>query len=183
MFPSRKDFSFQVAPSDRQLWAIGMIVVQWSSLEMLLGVATEALLRDDEEQLEAFRSDRSTKGRLDTLQNLVSGEFAQPHRDRFLALIRETRDAQFLRDRVAHGSWSSAEQVVLEDPEARSAFSWLGPRHPFEWKLTFGTLKELALRIESLNVRFQNAILDELKPGDTQILLSDAINKKRLLPQ
>lgn len=44
---SRKRFRFQVTPSDRQLWAIGMVAVQWTNLEAHLKVIAHALYADD----------------------------------------------------------------------------------------------------------------------------------------
>ncbi|MBR0735172.1 hypothetical protein JQ636_38365 [Bradyrhizobium japonicum] len=35
---ARKKFQFNVTPSDRQLWAIGMVIVQWTSIEQMVKV-------------------------------------------------------------------------------------------------------------------------------------------------
>lgn len=179
MFPTRRDFRSEVAPSDRQLWAIGMVVVQWSNLETLTTIATEALLQDDPTALAEFQQDRSARGRLDTFQRLISDELIEPHRTTLLSLVRDMRDVQLLRDRIVHGSWASKDGATLDNPEAQSTFGMLKPRQPFEWKLDFGKLKATALKIEDLNSRLQNAMLDELLLGEQSIVLSEAMRRKR----
>jgi hypothetical protein len=50
---ARKKFNFNVAPSDRQLWAIGMVIVQWTSIEQMVKVPV-GLVNDQERVLRSI---------------------------------------------------------------------------------------------------------------------------------
>lgn len=151
MMPSRKDFRFHVVPSDRQLWAIGMVVVQWSLVETMMTIFVHGITAEDESAREKFDATHSSGPRLDQWQELTSKRVMEPWRTQILATINETRQVQELRDKIIHGTWADTENAPVANPEAEGPFNRLPPHHPFKWKLTFGDIKKVALRIDALH--------------------------------
>ncbi len=171
MFPSRQQFKFQITPSDRQLWAIGVVAVTWTLIENEMQMVVSGLCRDDPESLATFEKTRSFKIRLGLLKAMVEQKMASPHKENFLALIQETKATQQLRDRIIHGIWGDEAPGTLASP-----FNWAKPYQPFEWKLDFGGIKKVALRIDGLAAQWYEAIL--LGESGDNILMSDALQRK-----
>ena len=151
---ARKKFRMDVAPSDRQLWAIGMVCVQWSSIESLVKVFVHALTDvddPDDPDRKRFDATRAMATRLDQWQELTAERVQPPWAAQLLALINETRQLQDLRDKIIHGAWSDKENSNLPPSgEAHGAFSWGRPGKPFSWKLTYGEIVAVAQRMDAL---------------------------------
>jgi hypothetical protein len=175
VFPNRKAFKFQITPSDRQLWAIGTVAITWTLLENLLQTSAHAIAGADSPEKEKYEETRSFKIRLDILEALVGARVKSPHRERLLSMVVEIRNLQLQRDRIIHGSWGDGREPAA-GPEARGAFNWLKPHPPFEWKLNFGDIMAVALRIDEMTYRWVNTALDGAT-GDP-ILLSEALRQK-----
>lgn len=171
MFPSRQQFKFQIAPSDRQVWAIGMVAVNWTLIETIMQMVASGLCKNDAEALGKFEQTRSFKIRLDLLKAIVEQNMAPPHKENFLALVQETKATQQLRDRIIHGIWGDEGPGSVASP-----FNWMKPHQPFEWKLDFGSIKKVALRIDDLSAQWYEAIMRG-ESGDN-ILMSDALQRK-----
>lgn len=171
MFPSRQQFKFQIAPTDRQLWAIGMVAVTWTLIENIMQLVASGLCKDDAEALTKFEQTRSFKIRLELLKAIIEQKMASPHKEVFLALVQETKATQQLRDRIIHGTWGGEEQNSPVSP-----FNWMKPHPPFQWKLDFGGIKKVAIRIDGLLAQWYEAILKG-ETGDN-ILMSDALQRK-----
>lgn len=158
MFTSaaRQKFRFQVTPSDRQLWAIGMVAVQWGAIEQFVKVFVHGLTNPDDAKDPArklFDSTRPMHMRLSQWTTLTTERMNAPWRERLLPLINETRQVQDLRDKIMHGAWDDNERSGPFDPrDAHGVFSWGQPRSPFSWKLTYGDILKVALRMEQLQV-------------------------------
>lgn len=58
-YPSRNRFPFDPGVQDKQLWAIGMIVVQWSMLEWFIDVETRKLIANDSDLLAEYNKTRN----------------------------------------------------------------------------------------------------------------------------
>jgi hypothetical protein len=91
---ARKKFNFNVAPSDRQLWAIGMVIVQWTAIEQMVKVFAYAFT-DENDPNDAIRkkfdATRPMQARLDQLTELTK-QLVQPSwQSPLLDLINETR--------------------------------------------------------------------------------------------
>ena len=153
LFTARKKFRFQIAPSDRQLWAIGMVAVQWSQLEMWMTVFVNGLTEDDLPARDQFTQTIAFKTRHRQFRALVEGKTLEPYRTSLLAIIDRIAETQQMRDRIIHGTWGSGEAAPNNPLEssATHVFSWQQkPRAPFEWKLTYGQIVETALRIDEI---------------------------------
>lgn len=159
---ARKKFQFNIAPSDRQLWAIGMVVVQWSSVEQMVKVFVHSFTDENESDdpvRKEFDLTRSLASRLDQWEKLtkqyVQADWLQP----MLDLINETRHLADMRDKIIHGAWSDKENALTAAHEAHGPFSWGKPGHPFSWKLDYGGILKVALRIDQLQYQmFQLAL-------------------------
>jgi hypothetical protein len=150
---ARKKFQFNVAPSDRQLWAIGMVVVQWSAIEEMIKVFVHSFTDEDDANdliRKVFDTTRPLVMRLDQWEALakqhIRTEWLQP----MLDLISETRQLADLRDKIIHGVWGDKENAQTILHEAHGPFSWGKPGHPFSWKLDYHSILGVALRIDRL---------------------------------
>jgi len=173
VFPKRDAFRFQVLPSDRQLWAIGMVTVTWSHLEGLLQVCAQSLAGEGSEDARLYEATRSFKLRLEILERL-SSRLRQPYRSSLEHLLVDIRNAQQQRDRIVHSSWGG-DAVRTDGPQATGAFNHFKPHPAFEWTLDFGGIKAVAVRIDAITRQLFELIIDGTT-GPT--LLSDALKAK-----
>jgi hypothetical protein len=166
---ARKKFSFDVAPSDRQLWAIGMVVVQWTSIEQMVKVFVHALTDENDPSdpvRRKFDSTRPMRMRLDQWEELTKQNIQPAWQRPLLDLINETRQVQDMRDKIIHGTWSDKENARDISPEAHGPFDWGKPGHSFSWKLNYLGILEVALRIDRLQREmFEFAIRANGQPG------------------
>jgi hypothetical protein len=155
MFDSaRKKFNFQVAPSNRQLWAIGMVAVQWSSIEQWMTVMVNGLTQNDQDTRKQYNSTWSFSARIDIWEHLADTKIIEPWRQMMLALVNEVRQVQDMRDKIIHASWGGEKGENPYQNQADKAFNWSKPHHPFNWKLDYGSILKVALRIDQLHLRF-----------------------------
>jgi hypothetical protein len=150
---ARKKFQFNVAPSDRQLWAIGMVVVQWSAIEEMIKVIVHSFTDEDDANdliRKVFDTTRPLVMRLDQWEALAKQHIRTEWLRPMLDLISETRQLADLRDKIIHGVWSDKENAQTISHEAHGPFSWGKPGHPFSWKLDYHGILGVALRIDRL---------------------------------
>jgi hypothetical protein len=171
MFPNRKKFKFQITPTDRQLWAIGVVATTWTLLDNHLQLSAETIAGHGNAECEQYQATRSFKIRLDLLKALMEARVKLPHKDNFLKLIIEIKDAQLQRDRIIHGAWGEKEYG-----SGSEAFNWMKPHPKFQWKLDFGSIKKVAVLIDDLAFRWQMEVISG-ESGDN-ILMSDALKRK-----
>lgn len=145
MFPTRKKFQFQVTPSDRELWAIGMVAVQWSLLENWMNTCVIGLVQFDPEARKVYDQTHSLEARIEQWRHLAKTEMLEPYRSSMLALINRVAETKQMRDRIIHGTWSSNDPVATVTMGGK-------PKHPFQWRLNYGKIKEVAHRIDSMMI-------------------------------
>lgn len=183
VLPSRrKQFKFNMPPSDNELWAVGAIAVQWSQLETFITAFVHALTDKGTDERKVFDGTRAVDQRLNQWQALVEREILPEYRDRIIALIRRVKDAKFLRDRVMHGTWTGDHVETPDGVTSSAVFNW-GPRKPFEWDLDFGKLIKLALLIDGC---IAELIIDIGRIGATPeefATLDDALQRIRHTPR
>jgi hypothetical protein len=185
---ARKKFQFNVAPSDRQLWAIGMVSVQWTYIEQMVKVFVHAMTDENDPNdpvREQFDSTRSMQIHLDQWEELTRKHIQISWQHPILELIKETRQVQDMRDKVVHGTWGGKEgegEPSIE--EAYGAFSWGAPGHPFSWKLDYQGILKVALRIDGLHHRmFQFAFGTVGEGGPTEgFTVGSALRRIRNAP-
>lgn len=179
MLNPRKPFRFQVSPSDHQLWAIGMVAVQWSSFEALFVLTAEFLLAVEPEQLARFKQDRRMERRLDIVRDGIERDVVEPYRGRLLTVLKSARQLKVERDRYMHNQWGGSSDDPVNSPMADTNFNMSTGMPFFSWKLDFGRIRKTALDIELLTYNWTSAIIDG-HHGQADILLSAALKSKML---
>jgi hypothetical protein len=108
-FPSRNRFDFNPATSDRQLWAIGMVVVQWGMLEFIIEQQICDAIQGHPDLTAEYKKLRNFKQTVDLLQRLVELK-TEPTRSIALRLVQRIRDLADQRDKVIHKLWGGGMQ-------------------------------------------------------------------------
>ena len=150
---ARKKFKTDVVPSDRQLWAIGMVVVRWSLIEQLVKAWVHSFTDENDKNdpvRKLFDSTRSMQMRLDQWEELSRLHLRTSWLTPMLDIINEVRQIVDMRDKIVHGTWSDKENSNVVAPEAHGPFSWGKPGHAFSWKLDYHGILDAALRIDRL---------------------------------
>ena len=184
---ARKKFRFSVTPSDRQLWAIGMVIVQWSSIEQMVKIFVHAFTNEDDPSdpvRKVFDSTRSMSIRLDQWEELAKQHIQQSWLQPMLALINESRQVQDMRDKIVHGVWSDKENAQVMSSDAHGPFSWGKPGHPFSWKLDYNGILQVALRIDRLHAEMFQFVLKASGVGNSgaDFMLGTALRRIQNAP-
>jgi hypothetical protein len=178
----RKQFKFQMPPTDNELWAIGAVAVQWSQLETFITAFVHALVDSDSDEKKVFDSTRAVDQRINQWQALVEREILSQHQPPILAVIRRIKDAKFLRDRIMHGTWTGNHTEAPEGITNSAVFNWGISRKQFEWDLDFGKLMKVALLIDDcIQGVLASTGLFGIAP-DTNVTLGDALQRIRHRP-
>ena len=150
---ARKKFKTDVVPSDRQLWAIGMVIVRWSLVEQLVKACVHSFTDENDKNdpvRKLFDSTRSMQQRLDQWEELSRLHLQVSWLAPMLDIINEVRQILDMRDKIVHGTWSDKENSNTAATEAHGSFSWGRPGHAFSWKLDYHGILNVALRIDRL---------------------------------
>jgi hypothetical protein len=156
-YPSRAALRFPYAPGvpDRQLWAIGMIVVQWSMTETLMFDDMQSLMGDNDALADQFSKLRNFRQRTDFWETLTAQAKVPPVRDVVITLIGRVRELKSQRDTATHGLWGGGMQGgswAAGDMKSTDASILRKPLgKPLKWHLTFSRARRLASDIAHLN--------------------------------
>ena len=181
MFPSRKKFRFHVTPSDQQLWAIGMVAVQWTLLEGHIKVIAHGLYGNDAAARAEFDRMLVFRHRLRMVRDLIERKIMAPFKTDLLAIVDRMGSLAGERDKIIHGTWSSnkplhPEMDVTPFNEATEVSGTAKPKPAFEWKLTFDRILDTALKIDTVSFDLMNYLASVVgKPP--QFLMSDALKR------
>jgi hypothetical protein len=178
VYPSRKKFQTQDLPSDPQLWAIGVIVVRWSSIESLTAAFILGLTDDETPERTTFETTWSWSARLEQLVGLATERLMQPWQNRILEILAEVRSVQDLRDKIVHSQWGGPQNKDFVGPDAQ-LFNWTKPQPTFSWNLSFGELMRIAYRIDNLQMAIFNFYIGEKETTPAIVTLSDALRHRR----
>lgn len=161
MFPSRAGYYFNPGIPDRQLWAIGMIVAQWSLTEFLMHTHAQTLTGEKTPLWTDYQGQPSFKHHLKFYKTLVETKLAEPKRAKFLGIIVELQRLKSQRDKIMHGTWAGGmegDSWSAAGVETSDASLVQGQQlKPVEWKLTFARLKEIAMELSLLNAKYAEA--------------------------
>jgi len=162
-YPSRNRYPMNPAVPDRQLWAIGMIVVQWSMTEWSIDVQTRKLISEEKDLLVQYERQRNFQQRLAFWQSLIEDKMPEPLRSQLLALIPIAQALSSQRDEVVHrlwgggmegASWGAAGLETSDGgmlPKAGTPIKGKGPLIPFSWGADFQRLRKMATEMAELN--------------------------------
>jgi len=176
---ARKKFRFQVTPSDRQLWAIGMVVVQWTAIETFIMIYAHALTDANTPEREEFDKTRAMDLRFDQVEDLVRQKVIPQWRERLLTLLNEARQVKELRDKIIHGIWGGKQNSPVAPPEAHGPFRFGKPNVAFSWKLNYGDILKVAKRIDELQFQLLDFCFaaNGPVPKGQGVILSDALKR------
>jgi hypothetical protein len=171
-YPPRGRYPFDPAVPDKQLWATGMIVVQWSAAEYFIELDTLKLINKDEAVLAEFKKIRNFQQRLAFWEGLLKPRGTDSEHKRLIELLPTIKALSSQRDQVVHRLWAggmermspSTETQETADagmmPRAGFVFDKLSkssPLLPFEWGASFIRLRRMAQEMAQLNVALLSA--------------------------
>lgn len=163
-YPSRHRYVMEPGIPNRQLWAIGMIVVQWSSVEWFIDMSTHKLMGDDQDAHLEYRKLRGFKQSLAFWVTLLELKTEDPFRSHMLSLIPRIQTLNTQRDEVIHRLWGGGMEAdspkssglgtsdagLMPNPGERIPRTRTG-LIPFTWNATFQRLRKLATELAELN--------------------------------
>ena len=171
----RRDLPFDVVPTDRQLWAIGLVVTQWSSLELMIQILGHALTEKDSPERTEFDSSLRFKRRLRQLRILVETRIMEPWNSEILHVLTEIGSIQNERDKIVHHSFGQSENQ-LETPNRVTLDDYRPGRVNYGWKLDYNTIRNVAIKIADLNQKlFEIPLRAAGRPKS--FLLGDALRR------
>jgi hypothetical protein len=180
---ARKKFRFNMAPSDRQLWAIGAVVVQWTAIEQFVKVFAHSFTDEedpDDEVRKHFDNTRSMQMRLDQLEDLSKTKLNPPWIPKMLTLLNEIRQVQDMRDKIVHGTWGDKNEAPKAGSDTHGTFSLGRPGHPFDWRLDYGGIVQVALRIDALQAAMFDFAIQANGTTSEQFTFGSALRKIQL---
>lgn len=154
------------AVPDRQLWAIGMVVVQWGMTEFLREQITFNLMGDDAVLLEEYKRQRSSVQKTAFWKQLVIQKMQEPDRSKYLDFVRRFETLNNQRDDIIHrlwgggmqpGSLGAPEEATTTDAalhrnrDEKMKTKSTDARANLRWRLTFSGLREIARNMSHLN--------------------------------
>jgi hypothetical protein len=180
----RKEFFFHIEISDNQLWAVGMVVVQWGLIEQLITIITHALVGDDTAKRDGFNKTWAHAKRIAMMEELASAKLREPFLSQFQSFVAEIKNIQDIRDKIVHGSWGHEGDDAKKNPPdpnnpQASSVGHFGPPHaPFKWRASFGELQKVVKRIDALHKSITQWIIANRRPredGHEGFLFGDSI--------
>jgi hypothetical protein len=162
-FPARQRFTYDPGVPNRQLWAIGMVVVQWSMTEWIIDSHIRRLMGDDAAIIEEYERVRSFQQTLVFWEKMIEHHGTDPLKSDRNNLIQFVKDLASQRDEVIHrmwgggmegDSWSAGgmetnDAALMHNPGEKIKSK--SGRVPFTWKASFHRLRKLATDISELN--------------------------------
>lgn len=177
VYPSRQRFVMDPAIPDRQLWAIGMIVVQWSHVESWIEMSTRHLVKDDPDAVSQYDGLRNFKQKVDFWQTQLELKSKDPYRAYMLSLVPRVRELSSQRDYVVHRLWAggmegtSPAAAGLETADAgmmpnlgEKIKKTRGELIPFTWHATFNRLRQMAREMAALNNQLLSSLFQPNAP-------------------
>jgi hypothetical protein len=165
-FPSRNRYYYNPAVPDRQLWAIGMVVVQWGMTESIIEQQIANIIGQDEALKTEYKKIRNFKQTVDFFQSLLENNLSGEDRDKAFHLINRIRNLGDKRDKVIHklwgggmqeGTWSNPEDypttdaAILRDRDEPYRGKSQDARNTLSWRLTFNEIRKIAKEVSILN--------------------------------
>jgi hypothetical protein len=165
VYPSRHHYPFNPGITDRQLWAIGMVVVQWSLTEMAIDQQIRNLIGPDEGLTTEYARHRNFQSKMDFWETQIELKLEEPTRSQHVALARRVRDLNSQRDEVIHrawgggmqaGSWNagnhdSTDAALLRKTGDKQRSNHGDGRDNLSWRLGFSRLRQMAREMSALN--------------------------------
>jgi hypothetical protein len=163
-FPSRTRFTYSPGISDRQLWAIGMVVVQWSMTEYLIDIDARKLIGNDKENLAEYQRQRNFQQLLGFWRAQIEAKRGEPLRTQLIGIIPRIQALSSQRDEVVHRLWGGGLESTSWEaggagpttdaglmPNLDEKMKRTEGLIPFTWHATFARIRRMAIEISTLN--------------------------------
>jgi hypothetical protein len=167
-YPSRNRFDFNPAIPDRQLWAIGMVVVQWGMTETLVEQQIHNFIHSDLDLLAEYKKVRNFRETLNFFQTQIETKAAEPLRSNASVFVGRIRNLASQRHDIMHrlwgggmpqDSWNNPENLYPETDAALLRQQGDKPkktksedgRANLHGRLTFNDIRRIATQIATLN--------------------------------
>ncbi len=162
-FPSRHTYPMNPAVPDRQLWAIGMVVVQWSMVEFLVMQHVRDLSKGKTTVLQELNEARNFKQIVQVWREQFD-HLPPDENARLQNLSERVLNLSAQRNELIHrawgggmqqGSWSAegfdtTDAKLLKKPGDRIDPNG-GAKSTISWDLTFNGIRKIAVQIAQLN--------------------------------
>jgi hypothetical protein len=165
-YPSRQRFPYNPGVPDKQLWAIGMVVVQWGMTEFLREQITFNVVANDESLIQKYSKLRHSNQKTAFWKDLVESKLQEPSRSKYLEFISRFEMLNNQRDDIIHRLWGGGLQPsTFGAPDNAPVTDAALHRHRDEtmktkstdaranirWRLTFVELRRIANNMAQLN--------------------------------
>jgi hypothetical protein len=177
LYPSRDRFPFNPGVPDRQLWAIGMIVVQWGTTEFLRDQIIFNLIESDTSLSSKYNGLRASNQKTVFWQELVRSKMREPDRSKYLDFITRFQRLNNQRDDIIHRQWGGGMQpasygapadaevtdaALHRHRDERIKTKSTDARANLRWRLSFIELRATARDMAALN---SDIFISFLPPG------------------
>lgn len=174
-YPSRGPFNPGV--SNRQLLAIGMIVVQWGLLELVREQSVYNLMGDDAKLIGEYKRQRKSQLKTRFWKSLVMTKKQDPERTRDAAFITRYETLNNQRDDIIHRMWGggmeagsagvpadapTTEAWMHRNPDEKIKTKSADARHNLRARFTFSDLRQIANNMAKLS---QEIFTSWMPPG------------------
>jgi hypothetical protein len=174
-YPSRGPFNPGVP--DRQLWAIGMIVVQWGLVELIREQSIYNLIESDQKLIEEYKRLRNSTQITKLWKTLVEIKMQEPERASNLAFVTRFEALNNQRDDIVHRMWGGGMEAgtlgAPDDAQTTDAAMHRNrdesmktkstdARRNLRWRLSFSGIRKIAHSIAQLS---QDILMSWLPPG------------------
>jgi hypothetical protein len=167
-YPSRNRLDYNPGVPDRQLWAIGMVAVQWGMTEILVEQQIKNFIDGDPDRLEQYERIRSFRATLDFFQTQIELKATEPLRSNATVLVGRIRNLSSQRHDIMHRLWGGgmpvdswnnpgnlcpgADAALLRQPGDKPKKTKSNDaRATLHWQLTFNGIRKIATEIATLN--------------------------------
>lgn len=162
-FRTRDRYPYDPGVSDRQLWAIGMIVVQWSATESFIESNTRNLIRGDDAAIDQYERLKGFKNALAFWKSQLEARGKEPSKTQLLNLFPRIQMLSSQRDHVVHKLWGGGMEQQSPNSEGHETtdagmlldqgtpIKGKGPLIPFAWHADFQRLRKMAGEMAALN--------------------------------
>jgi hypothetical protein len=167
-YPSRNRFYYNPGVPDRQLWAIGMVAVQWGMTETLIEQQIHNFIHTDENLIAEYKKVRNFRETLNFFQTLIELKTEEPLRLNAQVFVGRIRNLASQRHDIMHrlwgggmpeDSWNNPGNLYPETDAALLRQQGDKPkktksedgRANLHWQLTFNGIRKIATDLATLN--------------------------------
>jgi hypothetical protein len=174
-YPSRGPFNPGVP--NRQLWAIGMVVVQWGILELIREQSIYGLMEDNATLIEDYKRRRNSEQKNTFWKTLVEAKMEEPERSKNRAFITRFEALNNQRDEIIHRMWGggieagtpgtpdgvqTTDAAMHRSRDENIKTKATDARRNLRWRLSFSGLRQIAHNMAQLS---QDIFMSWLPPG------------------